>query len=168
MIRREIAIDFAVESGLWQAVDGVEEIVTAAVRASVRVGKLKHAPCAELSIVLTDDAGIRKVNAAWRSKDVPTNVLSFPLVQPAAVAAAPMLGDIVLAFETLDREAVLSGRSLADHLTHLTVHGLLHLFGYDHESEAEAAVMEALEIAILAKLRIESPYADAPLLRVAG
>jgi probable rRNA maturation factor len=168
MTRRTIAIDFAVESDLWDSVADVEAVIASAVSAAVAGAKLKHAPGAELSVVLTDDAGIRTINAAWRSIDKPTNVLSFPLVQPDATAKAPLLGDIVLAYETLDREAVEAGRPLQQHLSHLSVHGLLHLFGYDHQTQAEAETMEAMEIAILARLGIDNPYAGAPLLRAAG
>ena len=168
MTRRAIAIDFAVESPLWDAVADVEAVMTSAVSTAVAGAKLKHAPGAELSVVLTDDAGIAKINAAWRSIDKPTNVLSFPLVPPEATATAPMLGDIILAYETLDREAGEAGRPLKQHLIHLTVHGLLHLFGYDHVNEAEAETMEATEIAILARLGIDNPYAGAPLVRAAG
>jgi probable rRNA maturation factor len=168
MTRRTIAIDFAVESELWQTVPDVEAVITAAVSAAVAGAKLKHAPGAELSVVLTDDTGIAKINAAWRAIDKPTNVLSFPLVQPTATARAPMLGDIILAYETLDREALEAGRPFQQHLTHLAVHGLLHLFGYDHVTPDEAEAMEAMEIAILARLGIDNPYAGAPLLRAAG
>lgn len=161
-----IAIDIAAESPLWQAVPDVEAIVTAAVSGAVAVARLEHAPGAELSVVLTDDAGIRTINAQWRAQDKPTNVLSFPQASAGDTATAPMLGDIVLAYETLDREAREAGRPLADHLTHLTVHGFLHLFGYDHVVDAEAEVMEAAEVAILARLGIASPYETAPLPRM--
>ena len=123
---------------------------------------------AELAVMLTDDAGIAKINAAWRGLDKPTNVLSFPLATPEAIARAPMLGDIVFAYETLDREAIEAGRPLAHHLSHLAVHGFLHLFGYDHQNDAEAEAMEAMEVAILGRLGIDNPYAGAPLLRAAG
>jgi len=113
MKRRVIAIDFAQESELWQALPQAEAIVTAAVSAAVAGAGLEHAPGAELSVVLTDDAGIAKINAAWRGLDKPTNVLSFPLAAPQAIAGAPMLGDIIFAYETLDREAVEAGRPLA-------------------------------------------------------
>jgi len=168
MKRRVVAIDFAQESELWQALPEAEAIVTAAVSAAVAGAGLKHAPGAELSVVLTHDAGIAGINAAWRGLDKPTNVLSFPQAAPEAVATAPLLGDIIFAYETLDREAREAGRPLAHHLSHLAVHGLLHLFGYDHQTEAEAEAMEAMEVAILERLGIDNPYAGAPLLRAAG
>ena len=163
-----IALEIAEESDLWQGLDAIEARIEAAVAASIAVARLKHAPGAELSVVLTDDASIRQINAQWRSIDKPTNVLSFPQAEGKAIARAPMLGDIIFAHETIAREADEAGKSFADHLSHLTVHGLLHLFGYDHLTEAEAEAMEALEIRILATLGIENPYADAPLLREAS
>jgi probable rRNA maturation factor len=163
-----IAVEIAQESDLWQDLDAVEVRISGAVAAGVAVAKLKHAPGAELSVVLTDDASIRTINAQWRQMDKPTNVLSFPQAEGKAIARAPMLGDIILAHETIAREAEEAGKSFEDHLSHLTVHGLLHLFGYDHLTDAEAEAMEALEVRILATLDIDNPYADAPLLREAS
>jgi probable rRNA maturation factor len=120
----------------------------------------------ELAIVLADDAMLRRLNKEWRGKDSPTNVLSFPAqdfsaalpVAPASGAPLP-LGDIVLAFGTVRREAEEQGKGLGDHLSHLVVHGVLHLLGFDHEAEAEAERMEALERVVLAGLGIADPYA---------
>jgi probable rRNA maturation factor len=115
----------------------------------------------EISLVFTNDEDIRGINAEWRSHDKPTNVLSFPAfpLKPGG-KPGPMLGDIILAEETLRREALDLGKSFDDHLTHLLVHGFLHLFGYDHMTDEEAAVMEGLEIRILAELGLENPYGD--------
>jgi probable rRNA maturation factor len=115
----------------------------------------------EISLVFTDDDDIRGINAEWRGQDKPTNVLSFPAfpLVPGG-KPGPMLGDIILAEETLRREALDLGKSFDDHLTHLLVHGFLHLFGYDHITDEEAAVMEGLEIRILAELGLENPYGD--------
>ena len=115
---------------------------------------------AEVSILLTDDATVHSLNKEYRGVDRPTNVLSFaalddedePIVEPL------LLGDIVVAFETMKREAEEQGCSLADHVFHLVVHGMLHLIGYDHIAEDEAAEMEALEIEILAENGIGNPY----------
>ena len=108
----------------------------------------------ELSLVFTDDAHIRELNRTYRGSDKPTNVLSFP--QPAG---GPLLGDIVLAAETVAREAELSGKPREEHIAHLIIHGFLHLVGYDHEVEEEAERMEKLESAALAKIGIADPYA---------
>lgn len=114
----------------------------------------------ELSLVFTDDASIREINAEWRDMDKPTNVLSFPAypLEPGGMPG-PMLGDIIIAFETVEREARDLEKSFDDHLTHLLVHGFLHLFGYDHIETEDAEEMEELETRILAKLGLSDPYA---------
>lgn len=113
----------------------------------------------ELSLVFTNDDSIQEINAEWRGKDKPTNVLSFPAfpLQPGGIPG-PMLGDIVVARETVEREAVDLDKTFDDHLTHLLVHGFLHLFGYDHLEKDEAEEMEALETRILAGLGLSDPY----------
>jgi metalloprotein, YbeY/UPF0054 family len=114
----------------------------------------------ELSLVFTDDESIREINAEWRGKDKPTNVLSFPAfpAQPGRMPG-PMLGDIVIARETVEREAAELEKTGEEHLTHLLVHGFLHLLGYDHMEAGEAERMEALETRILATLGLSDPYA---------
>jgi probable rRNA maturation factor len=123
-----------------------------------------EAPAASVvDITLADDDTQRALNRTWRGKDTPTNVLAFPIADPAMPVppGAPLLlGDIVLAFETVRREAAEQDKPLADHLRHLVVHGVLHLLGYDHENAADAATMEAREIAILAELGVPNPYRD--------
>ena len=119
-----------------------------------------------LAVALSDDARVKQLNHQFRGKNKPTNVLSFSPYSDDELKAAlrsrkamPLeLGDIVLARETVEREARAQDKSFADHATHLTVHGLLHLLGHDHETDSEAEDMEALEIAILAKLGIDNPY----------
>jgi probable rRNA maturation factor len=115
----------------------------------------------ELSISLLDDAEQRRLNRDWRGVDRATNVLAFPSWEPGvpAPAGAPLLlGDVALAAETVAREAAAQGKPVADHLSHLVVHGILHLIGYDHRSDHEAAAMEELEISILAELGVADPY----------
>jgi probable rRNA maturation factor len=115
----------------------------------------------EVSLVFTDDASIREINAEWRNQDKPTNVLSFPAF-PLIPGKMPglMLGDIILAQETIVREAQDLGKPFDEHLTHLLVHGFLHLFGYDHLEENDAERMESLETRILAGLGLSDPYGD--------
>jgi probable rRNA maturation factor len=120
-----------------------------------------------VDITLTDDDEQRALNRTWRGKDAPTNVLAFPLMSldpdldvPVPPGAPLLLGDVVLAFETVRREAAEQNKTLADHLRHLVVHGVLHLLGYDHENAAEAAIMEVREIAILSELGVSNPYRD--------
>jgi probable rRNA maturation factor len=115
--------------------------------------------------VLTDDAAVRRLNRDWRSIDEPTNVLSFPAAAPPAAGAGPcLLGDIIVAYETVAREAGTEAKPFAHHLAHLAVHGFLHLLGYDHDSNEDAEQMERLEAKILARLDIPDPY----LTRAAG
>ena len=108
----------------------------------------------DVVVLLTDDAAVQDLNARFRDRDRPTNVLSFP----AADSAAPHLGDLVLAFGVCAAEAAAQGKTLADHLSHLTVHGVLHLLGRDHEADGEAEEMEAEERSILASLGVADPY----------
>jgi probable rRNA maturation factor len=114
---------------------------------------------AEVSVLFADDAFVQGLNARWRGQDKPTNVLSFPAAAPATPGQRA-LGDIVLAYETVAREAHEAGKPFDHHAAHLLVHGLLHLLGYDHETDADATVMEAREVHILETLDIPDPYAE--------
>ncbi len=122
----------------------------------------------ELGITLADDATVHDLNREHRDQDKPTNVLSFPLIddfddaEPEAPGVPLMLGDVILAFETVAREAAGQGKSLADHAVHLVVHGLLHLLGHDHRDDDEAEAMERLETGILSRLGIADPYSSSP------
>ena len=107
-----------------------------------------------VTVLLTDDAAVQDLNARFRGKDAPTNVLSFP----APATAHPHLGDIAVAHGVCAREAAAQGKTLADHLSHLVVHGVLHLLGYDHQADATADAMEAMERDILSKLGVADPY----------
>lgn len=111
----------------------------------------------EISIVLSDDAFVRDLNRKYRNIDTPTNVLSFVADDNDGLGPC-LLGDVILAFETVQREADAAGILMPDHVSHLIVHGTLHLLGYDHENEQDAIEMEALETAILARLGIGDPY----------
>lgn len=114
---------------------------------------LENPKAGEVSVAFIDDQEMHSLNAEYRGKDRPTNVLSFPDNGPALV-----LGDIVMAYETTATEANRDGKSLQHHLTHLLIHGFLHLQGYDHETEADAAIMEKIEVDILKTMKIDNPY----------
>ncbi|MBL8703749.1 MAG: rRNA maturation RNase YbeY, partial [Rhodospirillales bacterium] len=147
-----IGIVVRVDASRWRrAVPGVQALAERAACAAAVKAKKHHA--GEIAVVLSDDATVRKLNRDYRGKDKPTNVLSFPNdggVDPDG-AMAP-LGDVVLALETVLAEARDQGKRAGDHLSHLVVHGVLHLFGHDHLKDAEARRMEALETKILAGL----------------
>jgi probable rRNA maturation factor len=145
-------IEVVVAARAWRAA----EPRAAALARAAAAATLAHeaAPDAALAILLTDDARQQGLNAEFRGKDAATNVLSFPAAGPAADG----LGDIALAFGVCAREAAEQGKTLGAHLQHLTTHGVLHLLGYDHESDAEAEAMEAKERAILAGLGVADPY----------
>ncbi|MBW9090420.1 rRNA maturation RNase YbeY [Rhizobium wenxiniae] len=161
----ELDIQISVEDGGWP-----DEAVLAALAGRVLsaaadyLAREEEQPfpqmAPELSLVFTNDDSIQEINAEWRGKDKPTNVLSFPAfpLEPGGMPG-PMLGDIVVARETVEREAVDLDKTFDDHLTHLLVHGFLHLFGYDHMEKDEAEEMEALETRILAGLGLSDPYA---------
>ena len=155
-----VEIDVLVEAGDWPAEEALLSLATDATAAACDELRLDGDSAAELSLVFTDDAHIRELNAGWRGKDKATNVLSFPaFAMPRGGALPPMLGDVVLAAETISREAALEEKPFEHHLIHLIVHGVLHLLGYDHEAEADAEAMEAAERRALARLAIRDPYA---------
>ena len=150
-------LDIIIEAPAWNALRGVKPALRRAISAAAAPMRLDEA---ELAIVLTDDAAIRKLNRRWRGRDKPTNVLSFPAHGLVPPGSGPRpLGDVVIAYETMAREAQEQGLPLTHHLTHLAVHGFLHLLGYDHESDTEAETMEQLERDILARLDVPDPYA---------
>lgn len=153
---RSVDLDISITAPAWgDSVDDLctraESAVAAALAGAGVTGAL------EVSLLLTDDAEQRALNRAHRGKDSPTNVLSFPAGYVPPAGPRP-LGDISLALETVTREAAEQGKSVADHVSHLLVHGTLHLVGYDHGDDAEAEEMEALEREILSGLGIADPY----------
>ena len=158
-----------VVAGCWQAEPDADAVIHRAIEAAAAIADADVAD-AELAVMLTDDAGIRTLNANWRSIDKPTNVLSFPALQPEGAGgeddAPRMLGDIAIAYETTRREADEEQKPFDHHLSHLAVHGFLHLIGYDHENDDDAEDMEALEREILSSLGIPDPYADGTLERM--
>ncbi len=159
-------IQISIEEGNWPAEAGLEAMaarVFDATRTTLVAENGQPFPeeGPEISLVFTDDAAVREINAEWRDQDKPTNVLSFPAFDVApGEMPGPMLGDIIMAYETLQREAGELGKPFEDHLTHLLVHGFLHLLGYDHIEDEEADIMEGLETRILASLGLSDPYAE--------
>jgi probable rRNA maturation factor len=157
------AIAILVEAGEWPPKTALRKLAERAVGAAIEALGALPRPSrrlaqrgwdgAELSILFTDDAHIRKLNNRFRGKNKPTNVLSFPQ------ESGPLLGDIVLAFETVGNEAALAGKPVEAHIAHLIVHGFFHLIGYDHAAAEEAEAMEALERDALGRIGIADPYA---------
>ncbi len=183
-----LAVDILIESEAWRMLPEAEDIVRRAIafaatcphptvlgprasrphlpecgrdaRGPRRVGWGHHGD-AELSVLLCDDEAIARLNAQWRGQHKPTNVLSFPAppLQGAVRDEKIPLGDIAIAYETLAREAEENGKTLSAHLSHLVVHGFLHLLGYDHHMDDDAERMERLERDILARIGVADPYA---------
>jgi probable rRNA maturation factor len=153
--RGKLKIDVLIDSGHWKSVRGVRTLVRKVV---TEAGSTQSTTGAELAIVLTDDSAIRQLNRLWRGVDAPTNVLSFPAAARQAEDEPAHLGDIVLAYQTIAREARTEGKPFAHHVAHLAVHGYLHLIGFDHERDTDAEVMEQAERKILRRLSIPDPY----------
>jgi probable rRNA maturation factor len=163
----EVTIDINMLSPKWDGViPDMDTLVNGAVVAALRAADLPpelYGRDLEISVALHDDNAVRVLNREYRGKDKPTNVLSFATLdgdEPVPPEGPVHIGDIVLAFETLQREAAEMDKSILVHFTHLLVHGTLHLLGYDHMEESEANAMESLEISILGGLGIENPYSD--------
>lgn len=156
-------VEVMIEDERWEAV-GLEALADEAVRA-VLTAVGRDPECHEISLLACDDARIAELNAAFRGKAVATNVLSWPSFsgvvpepESGGTGEALFLGDLALAYETCAAEAAAGGRPFEAHLRHLVVHGVLHLLGHDHESDAEAEEMEALEAKILARMGVPDPY----------
>jgi probable rRNA maturation factor len=157
--RKACRIEVLLQSGLWKEPGKAKTVLRRAVRAAAAALSTRGA---ELAIVLSDDSAVRLLNRQWRGIDKATNVLSFPTEtrdgEPPQDGEPPLIGDIVLAYETIAREARNEGKPFAHHLAHLAVHGFLHLNGYDHERDEDAEAMEELERRILRRLAIADPY----------
>jgi probable rRNA maturation factor len=147
----------------WQAEPDSEAVIHRAITAAAEMVNAGIGE-AELAVMLTDDAGIRTLNKNWRGQDKPTNVLSFPALPPTGPQSPDdpprMLGDIAIAYQTTRREADDEQKPFDHHLSHLAVHGFLHLLGWDHDNDDDAEEMEILEREILEALGIPDPYAD--------
>lgn len=153
-----MTVSIEVEDDAWPALAGLDALATSAVAATLAHAKADSGD-GVVALLFTDDATIAGINAQWRGKDKPTNVLSFPAPAMPVPAGEPRpLGDIVLAHGVIAREAAEQGKTLHDHVAHLIVHGMLHLLGFDHEIDEDAEAMERLEASILKDLGISDPY----------
>lgn len=158
MQAHEIAL--SIEDNRWNETPNLQCLCENAVTAAIN--NIEARPFAELSIAFIDDVHMQSLNKQYRQKDTPTNVLSFQA--SSGDGFSPLLGDIVLAYDTVQSEAKAANISFENHLSHLIIHGFYHLQGYDHQTEQEAKVMEALEIKALSHLDICDPYARESLL----
>lgn len=156
----QLVVDIRIEGGDWAAaLDDIEPLSWRALEAAAaEVGA-----SGEVSVLFTDDAEIRDLNRQWRGKDKATDVLSFPSDGPDIPGQPAFLGDIAVALETTRDDAERMGRPLDAHVSHLLVHGFLHLLGHDHVADEDAAVMEPMETRILAGLGWPDPYQDTSL-----
>jgi probable rRNA maturation factor len=149
-------VEIDVQSPLWGACPDAEATVRAAIAAAASFSTSRG----EVSILLTDDSAVRVLNREWRGIDKATNVLSFPAPETMSKGDAGILGDIAIAYETVKQESADEDRDFLHHLTHLTVHGYLHLIGYDHQDDAQANAMEALESKIMMRMQLPDPWQD--------
>lgn len=174
-VRPQVQIAVTISAGDWPGAQLLESLAERAVGATLKrvppeTGPVKRGWAGELGVLFTDDAEMRLLNATWRHRDRPTNVLAFPQPQdphlpvdsadghPGNRHRERLLGDIALGWESVAGEAGLAERALNEHIVHLIVHGFLHILGYDHVHDRDAEQMEALERKILASLEIDDPY----------
>ena len=159
----DLQIDVALQDPAWEDISGIESLVLTSVRTAmdnaIRPKKIEGKKL-EISILLANDDLIHILNREYREKDKPTNILTFAALDSEEPLGPDIvsLGDVVLSYQTIAREAKEQGIFLQDHITHLVVHGTLHLLGYDHKNEDDATNMETLEIRILEKLGVQNPY----------
>lgn len=162
-VEHDLQIDVAIQDPAWEEMAAIETLVLGTVRTAMQMAvkpKIAEDKDLEISIVLANDDLIHVLNREYRGKDKPTNILTFAALDAEEPQGTDMinLGDVVLSYQTIEREAKEQGRFLQDHVTHLVVHGVLHLLGYDHHDDDEANNMESLEIRILEKLGVQNPY----------
>ena len=166
-LENEHEIDLAVQDPAWEELSGMEELALDAVKATLAMAVLPRRcedRVLEVSLVLANDDLVQVLNREYRHKDRPTNVLSFASLDETdmpEVDGSPLnIGDVILAYKTIEKEASDQDKFIQDHAAHLIVHGVLHLLGYDHIEEDDANVMESTEIRILEKLGIQNPYTE--------
>ena len=168
-----LSIDFSVDDDRWNTLSGAIDTIERGVRIAyqnatktIPISASPSTPAVEISVVLCDDGDIQILNRDYRGKDSPTNVLSFALMDgndatdhmPVVDGMPHMLGDVIMAMDTIEREAQQQNKPFLSHLCHLSIHGTLHLLGYDHINDADATAMETLEIELLKQLGIKDPY----------
>lgn len=157
-------IDVAIQDPAWEDITGIDGLVSTTVRTALSMAKMPKkidGKKLEISFMLANDELTHVLNREYREKDKPTNILTFAALDDEHAPLGPdvvSLGDVVLSYQTIEREAKEQGRFLRDHITHLVVHGTLHLLGYDHIEDNQATDMETLEIRILEKLGVQNPY----------
>ncbi len=157
----ELLVDIVRRSNAWRGDDKLDTLIELAARSAFRAARgVLPRPC-EVAVVLTDDAEQRGLNASFRGEDKPTNVLSFPAGEARSGEDPRPLGDIVLAHETVMREAKEEGIGEPAHVAHLVIHGVLHLLGHNHDEDEDAAAMEQLETLLLSELGYADPHAVA-------
>lgn len=157
-----LEIDVSIPCQAWsESLPAPEELCRKAAMSAFRAAFSEDEPPSEVSLVLADDGLVQSLNLSYRGLDKPTNVLSFAMEEGGgqrSSGAPRLLGDVILAFETVSAEAAEEGTPLADHLCHLVIHGMLHLLGHDHQTEAQAQIMEDMEVQALSRLKIDNPY----------
>jgi len=151
-----VEIDIVVAASEWDTIEDLEGLTNRCIVASLKNCLVVLAPECEIGVTYCDDDEIKKLNRHWRGKNAPTNVLSFPT--PGLLEDKRLLGDIIIAYQTVMREAKEFGRPLTSYVGHMLIHGVLHLVGYDHETNAEAEIMEKLERQIALKTGLGDPY----------
>lgn len=153
-----VRVDFVETAKGWRGALPARSLARQAIAAAAGECGIALRRGAEVCVHLVGDAEIRALNARWRGKDAPTNVLAFPAVGAAEVGGARLLGDVLVALETVSREAEQEHKPLADHFRHLVVHGFLHLLGFDHVEDRQAEAMEAVETRALARIGVADPH----------
>jgi probable rRNA maturation factor len=149
-----MTIDISRENDSWDTYPDVDLWINEIIQHGVDIVDIDEAI---VSVCLSDNQNVQKLNQQWRNQNKPTNVLSFPSPESMNFDQT-ILGDIILAFETVEREALSEDKTFKDHFSHLIIHGFLHLLGYDHETDDDAAEMEQLEREILTSAGIKDPY----------
>ena len=159
-------MDVSIGAKIWcEILERPKDIVMQAAKAAFQIASIAIERESEVSVCLSTDAEVRVLNRIHRNKDQPTNVLAFPAFDSGDLDRLPpeapvCLGDIIIAFETANVEAEAEAKKFKDHLSHLVVHGMLHLLGHDHETDDKARIMEGLEVDALKQLGVGNPYSS--------